>query len=230
MIGSEALVRWMHPVQGFISPQDFIPCMEECGKIIDLDEQVLEIVCRDLQKMMHSSLEILPVSINLSRLHLHDQRIVQKLRQLIKEYRIDPSKLAFEITESAFYDEIKPMKRLVEQLHAIGCRVDMDDYGTGISSLQSLANIDFDVIKLDRSFVNGIGNQKMESVIQATIDLARRLRLQLVAEGVENEQQRTFLLENGCCFAQGYYYSRALCADEYMQRIRAQRNVSGEQP
>lgn len=230
MIGSEALVRWPHPVQGFISPQDFIPCMEECGKIIDLDEQVLEIVCRDLQKMMHSSLEILPVSINLSRLHLHDQRIIQKLRQLIKEYRIDPSKLAFEITESAFYDEIKPMKSLVEQLHAIGCRVDMDDYGTGISSLQSLANIDFDVIKLDRSFVSGIGNQKMESVIQATIDLARRLRLQLVAEGVENEQQRTFLLENGCCFAQGYYYSRALCADEYMQKIRSQRNVSGEKP
>lgn len=122
-----------------------------------------------------------PVSINLSRLHLHDQRIIQKLRQLIKEYRIDPSKLAFEITESAFYDEIKPMKSLVEQLHAIGCRVDMDDYGTGISSLQSLANIEFCAIKLDRSFVSGIGNQKMESVIQATIDLARRLRLQLVA-------------------------------------------------
>lgn len=121
------------------------------------------------------------------------------------------------------------MKSLVEQLHAIGCRVDMDDYRTGISSLQSLANIDFDVIKLDRSFVSGIGNQK-ESVIQAIDRSGKTAAAQLVAEGVENEQQRTFLLENGCCFAQGYYYSRALCADEYMQKIRAQRNVSGEQP
>lgn len=220
VIGSEALLRWIRGQQMVRSPAQFIPQFERNGQILHLDAVVILQVCRQMAEMAAQGINVLPVSINLSRLHLKDPWIIAEIREWIQEYQLDPKLLIFEITERAFFDDAHMMRSLVKKLHALGCRVDMDDYGTGASSLQSLAHIDFDGIKLDRSFVTGIGNDKMESVIKATIDLVQRLQLQLVAEGVETLQQAEFLLANGCCYAQGYYFAQALSKDVYIQLLR----------
>ncbi len=220
VIGSEALVRWVREHQTIISPAHFIPQFERNGQIVYLDAVIILQVCQQMAEMLEQGIKVLPVSVNLSRLHLKDPWIIAKIREWIREFQLDPKLLAFEITERAFFDDEHMMGSLVKKLHALGCRVDMDDYGTGASSLQSLAHVDFDVIKLDRSFVTGIGNDKMESVIKTTIDLAQRLKLQLVAEGVETIQQVEFLLANGCSYAQGYYFAKVLSKDAYIKLLR----------
>ncbi len=219
VVGSEALVRWVKPDGKIISPAKFIPCFESCGKIIQLDETMLEMVCTQMKEMISQGIDVKRVSVNLSRVHLKQPHITQKIKNTIRRFDINPSKLAFEITESALQENIT-MKKIVKELHDMGCRVDMDDYGTGISSLYSLANNDFDFIKLDKSFIDHIGDSKMESVIKSTIDLALRLNLGLVAEGVETREQVDFLMENGCYYAQGYYYSKPITKDEYMNLLK----------
>ncbi len=220
LIGSEALVRWVRSSQKVISPAHFIPHFEKNGQIIYLDAMIIHQVCQQMADMKQKGLKILPISINLSRLHLKDPWIIEKIRDWIQEYQLEPNQLAFEITERAFFDDAALMHALVKKLHELGCRVDMDDYGTGASSLHSVAHVDFDVIKLDRSFIVGIGNEKVESVIKTTIDLARRLRLQLVAEGVETKQQVSFLTMNGCYFAQGFYFAKAMDMKAYMHALK----------
>ena len=178
-----------------------------------------EMVCTQMKEMISQGIDVKRVSVNLSRVHLKQPHITQKIKNTIRRFDINPSKLAFEITESALQENIT-MKKIVKELHDMGCRVDMDDYGTGISSLHSLANNDFDFIKLDKSFIDHIGDSKMESVIKSTIDLALRLNLGLVAEGVETREQVDFLMENGCYYAQGYYYSKPITKDEYMNLLK----------
>ena len=219
LVESEALVRWIKPDNSIISPGKFIPCFESCGKIIQLDEMMLEMVCIQMKEMIAQGIDVKTVSVNLSRVHMNQPYIIEKIKNIIMRLEIDPSYLAFEITESALQENMI-MKQIVKELHDMGCRVDMDDYGTGISSLHSLANNDFDVIKLDKSFIDKIGDPKMESVIKSTIDMALRLKLDLVAEGVETKEQADFLVENGCYLAQGYYYSKPVTKDEYINLLK----------
>lgn len=226
IIGSEALVRWQHPHHIISNPSQFIPIFENNGMIIQLDEWIIQKVCQDMKKMRSQNIEIVPVSINLSRWHLQHLSITQKIAKFIKDTQLDPALFAFEITESAFYDDTQRMKVLVKELHQIGCRVDMDDYGTGISNLSSLAHIDFDVIKLDRSFISGIGNQKIEALINATIDLAQRLNVHLIAEGVETFEQIQFLEQNQCYYVQGYYFSQPLDYSKYLELLTQQDSIA----
>lgn len=216
VIGSEALVRWIKPNQEIVSPGDFIPCFEKNGKITALDEVMIEMVCREMKEMERKGLPIKRVSVNLSRLHLKKPKhIVRKISNLIKEYNVDPSKLSFEITESAVYDDSEAADYIVESLHRQGCQVDMDDYGTGMSGLQVLAKTKFDTVKLDGSFISNINNQKTEIIIRSTIDMISDLGMELIVEGVETQEQVDFLVSNQCYFAQGYFYSRPLPRANY---------------
>lgn len=215
VVGAEALVRWVKPDGKMISPGEFIPCFENSSQIIQLDEYVFKTVCEQMADMKKKNLPVKCISVNLSRVHVKSQRIAERLDKIARQYAITPSDIAVEVTESAISENAENVCGLVNELHRIGFRVDMDDYGTGISSLLSLANADFDVIKLDRSFVNSIGNSKMEDVIKSTIELAKHLNLGVIAEGIETKEQEDFLIKNSCYYAQGYYYSKPVNKEMY---------------
>ncbi|MDO5145882.1 MAG: GGDEF domain-containing protein [Eubacteriales bacterium] len=220
MIGAEALARWKKPDGTMISPSEFVPCFEANGQIILLDELMLENVCRQMDQMKKEGLPILQVSVNLSRVQLKYPGISQKISYMMQSMHIDPNMLAIEITESALYDDTIPLKQIVGNLHDLGCQVNMDDYGTGISSLSALANISFDVIKLDKSFIDKIGNKKMEEVIRSSIRLSADLGIEMIAEGVEEKKQIDWLIKNGCNYAQGFYYSMPVSGAEYRRLLR----------
>ena len=215
VVGAEALVRWVKPDGKMISPGEFIPCFENSSQIIQLDEYVFKTVCEQMADMKKKNLPVKCISVNLSRVHVKSQRIAERLDKIARQYAITPSDIAVEVTESAISENAENVCGLVNELHRIGFRVDMDDYGTGISSLLSLANADFDVIKLDRSFVNSIGNSKMEDVIKSTIELAKHLNLGVIAEGIETKEKEDFLIKNSCYYAQGYYYSKPVNKEMY---------------
>lgn len=219
--GAEALVRWQNRNGELIPPDRFIPVFESTGQIIELDTEVLRLVCRDLGKAGRRQIPVGNVSVNLSRLHVIRTGIAERICQIVREARIPAERLSFEITESATEEEGREeLANLVHTLQEMGFRVQMDDYGTGSSTLRSLADIRFDVLKLDRSFVKLAGDPRMDVILTSTIHMAEDLGMEVVAEGVETRNQVEFLLANGCRVAQGYYFSRPLPREEYFRRVK----------
>ena len=220
MIGAEALARWIRADGRIISPKDFVPCFEESHQIYLLDSEILSEVCRQMKEMEADGLDVKIVSVNLSRVHLRQNGILPKIEKIIRESGIDASRLSFEITESALYEDSIPLKNIIDFLHGLGCKVDMDDYGVGVSGPNALATNQFDMIKLDKTFVDGIGNQHTEDVIQSTILLAKKWGIDILAEGVEEKYQMERLVELGCTLAQGYYYSKPVPEEEYRKLLK----------
>ena len=224
IIGAEALVRWVKPDGTIVSPAAFIPCFEQSRQIILLDQYVLEEVCRILHRMHEDGINVPNVSVNLSRVHLKHRGILPKIAKTVKTSGIDPHLLSFEITESALFEDAIPLRNIVDFLHGLGCRVDMDDYGVGMSGLSSLAANRFDTIKLDKSFIDGIGDERMEAVIQSTIGLANTLGMRIIAEGVEEEYQAQRLVDWGCVLAQGFLYSPPIAEGAYRRLLASANN------
>ncbi|MDO5142501.1 MAG: EAL domain-containing protein [Eubacteriales bacterium] len=222
IIGAEALSRWIRADGTMISPGEFVPCFEASRQIIELDEYVLTEVCDHLREMTVRGLPVRPVSVNLSRVHLLQPGIFPRLSSIIESAGIDPKNLSFEITESALTEANIPLRAITDQLRSLGCRVDMDDYGVGASGPRALASNCFDVVKLDKSFIDAIGNGQVEAVIETTIQLARRLGLDVIAEGVEEDRQAQRLTDLGCYSAQGYFYSKPLAVEDYVALLRAE--------
>ena len=220
IVSAEALVRWRDESGHLISPGKFIPVFEKNGQIIRLDEEIIKIVYNDLREAKEFGIQTVPVSINLSRLHLDCPEFIQKIEQLTKEYGIEPCEIVFEITESALLGDKESLNCFIEGLHRLGFQVDMDDYGTGVSSLDSLSSFSFDTIKLDKSFIDNIGNKKMDIVIKSTIKMTKDLDMEIIAEGVETKEQVKFLLENDCLIAQGFYYSKPLKKEQYFLKLQ----------
>lgn len=218
--GAEALVRWRRPDGSMMPPGQFIPVLEENGRIVELDEEVLRIVCADLKEMQSRGLHTPPVSVNLSKMHLRKAGVVDVVDGIVSEAGIDKGCISFEITESAIFGDRSQLNKLVLDLQERGFLVDMDDYGTGSSTLTSLSSTNFDTLKLDKSFIDHIGTEKIDIILRSTIQLARSLNMKLVAEGVENETQANFLLANQCYVAQGYYFSRPLPKATYEDILR----------
>ena len=186
-----------------------------------LDEEVLRIVCGDIRDMKHRKASFCPVSVNLSRLHVIRTGIVEQICRIVREAQIPAEKLSFEITESVVENEGREeLAKLVRTLQEMGFQVYMDDYGTGSSTLRSLADIQFDVLKLDRSFVKLAGDPRIDVILTSTIHMACDLGMEVVAEGVETRKQAEFLLANGCRVAQGYYFSRPLPREEYFRLMK----------
>lgn len=209
IVGGESLVRWIHPEEGLISPNKFVPLFEENGFIIKLDEYIWEETCIMLRSWMDMGYEMVPISVNVSRVHLLDPTFCSKIKELVNKYNIPPKYFELELTESALFDDIETIYSTMNELKEAGFVILMDDFGSGYSSLNMLKNVPVDTVKIDREFLNEtVNSNKGKTVIRNVISMINELDLEIVAEGVETKEQVDFLLASGCKVAQGYYYSK----------------------
>lgn len=214
--GAEALVRWPHPELGFLYPDDFIPAAEQAGSIVHLTRYVLTKAVKQCREWADKGLD-LHVSVNLSVRDLLDEYLPYHVLQMLKENGVKPEQLTLEITESSIMEDVARAVLVLECLRDIGVRISMDDFGTGHSSLAQLRNIPLDELKIDKSFVMTIINDAQnEAIVRTTIDLAHSLKLEVVAEGVEDEATMRRIASLGCEQAQGYYLSKPVPADEFL--------------
>ena len=216
MVGAEALVRWIHPEWGFMSPGQFIPLFEKNGFISRLDCYIWEEVCALLRSWQDRGLPALPVSVNVSRIDIYQSRLEDTLMELVQRYGIDPSLLHLEITESAYTENTERVLSTVERLKRLGFTIEMDDFGSGYSSLSLLGQMKLDILKLDMKFVqNETEKPEGQSILNDIINMAHRLHLKVVAEGVETRAQMRRLEQDGCDYVQGYFFSKPLPVAEY---------------
>lgn len=211
--GFEALVRWQHPERGVISPLDFIPMAEETGIIIQIGRWVLEEACRQMSRWQNLSLrdEPLQISVNLSCKQFLQPDLLEQIQKILRETGLDPRGLKLEITETVVMENIEMATRTLEQLQALGVELSIDDFGTGYSSLSYLQRFPVNTLKIDRSFVSRITESDGTAEIVRTImHLGQQLGMDVIAEGVETEQQSAQLKALGCEFGQGYYFSRPM--------------------
>lgn len=221
LIGAEALVRWNHPEKGLISPGVFIPICEKNGFITRLDLYVFEQTCKFIRKCMDKGISVVPISSNFSRNDIFQPNYVEKLEEIRKKYEVPAKYLRVEITESTVVGGIKQVNKIIEQLHECGYLVEMDDFGSGYSSLNVLKDISFDIIKLDMMFLR----EETESnrggiIVSAVMRMAKWLGMPVIAEGVETVKQADFLRSIGCESIQGYLYSKPLPEDQYEEKLR----------
>lgn len=216
VVGAEALVRWISPERGVISPGEFIPIFEKNHFIIKLDECVWEQVCRAIRDWIDKGYEPIPVSVNISRVHLESDRFIRILGGLVEKYRIPKELLEIEITESA---DNSGTDSMIIKLHDEGYVLLMDDFGSGYSSLNMLKNTPFDVIKIDRDFFSEFMlSDRGKKIIAHTISMSKDIGMGLVAEGIETEEQAKFISDCGCDVAQGFYYSKPVTKEEFEKR------------
>lgn len=215
--GAEALVRWQHPEEGMISPGDFIPLFEKNGNICRLDCYVFEEVCRTIDRWRREGRKLFPVSVNLSRQHFKRNDFLNQFADVAAKYRIPEGLLELELTESIFFDDnsIAMVRESINRMHELGFKCSLDDFGSGFSSLGLLKEFDVDTIKLDRLFFLDMSKPKAEDVVECLIDLAGRLKVKTVAEGIETQEQIDFLKQIHCDMVQGFFYSRPLRVEEF---------------
>lgn len=220
IIGAEALVRWRHPERGMIYPDQFIPIIEENGFIKKVDYYIWRRACHFLKKCEEAGIRSCPVSVNVSRIHLRDNECIQVLSDLIKESRISKNLLELEITETADSQQVS-IKAF--ELKEEGFTLLMDDFGSGYSSLNILLETPFDVIKLDRKFMeNMMVSGKGRLILEQVVSMANKLDLGLLAEGVETKEQIDLLQSIGCDQVQGYYYAKPMPEDEFFALLKKQ--------
>lgn len=221
MVGAEALVRWIHPEMGFMSPGEFIPLFEKNGFIRKLDEYVWESVCEKLREWKDKGYEIVPVSVNVSRADIYRSSLVETFCGLIEKYDIEPKYLHLEITESAYTENPEQIIITVEELRKKGFVIEMDDFGSGYSSLNMLGEMSLDILKLDMKFIrNQMAKPAERGLLKAIIEMAHTLDLKVVAEGVETEEQKDRLKFMNCDIAQGYFYAKPIPSAEYEKLLK----------
>lgn len=214
--GAEALVRWLHPEKGLVSPGIFIPVFERNGFIAQLDYYVWEQTCKMLKKWTEGGYQVYPVSVNISRISLYNPGLKNLLVGLVEKYGIDYALLQLEITESAYMTSPELMQETIHSLRIAGFTILMDDFGSGYSSLNTLKDIEVDILKLDMQFLPKDDKvEKGEIILASMIKMANWLGMQVIVEGVETRKQRDFLEGAGCECVQGYYYSKPIPQEEY---------------
>ena len=220
LIGVEALVRWNHPEKGMISPGVFIPIFEKNGFITRLDLYVFEQVCVFIRKCMDKGLPLVPVSSNFSRYDIFQPDFVENLETIRKRHEVPIELVRIEITESAVFGDSEHANEVVKQLHQCGYIVEMDDFGSGYSSLNVLKDIELDLIKLDMMFlVEKSDSNRGGMILSSVVRMAKWLGLPVIAEGVETLEQADFLKSIGCEYIQGYFYSRPLPENQYVEML-----------
>lgn len=214
--GAEALVRWIIPGHGVVPPNDFVPVFEKNGFIIKMDQYIWEEACKLIRKWMDAGIKTFPISVNVSRRHLRDMKFIEVLDGLVEKYKIPKNLLEIEITETVNEAGIvESMQTLKEH----GFTLLMDDFGSGYSSLNTLKNTKFDVIKFDRMFLNNfIGSDRGQKIVEYTIKMTTAIGLDMVAEGVETKEQADFLKVCGCNTAQGFYYAKPMPVEEFEKK------------
>lgn len=220
MFGGEALVRWIKDGT-MISPGEFIPILEDNGMVTDVDFYVLEAVCKDIIAWKEKGIEPVRISVNFSRRHLVDLKFIDRIEKTIKDYKIDPKYLEIEITESYVAEDVQVLRTFKERMQVLGVELALDDFGSGFSSLKMVKSIVTDVIKLDKSIIDGVGDPENNDriIVSHVIDMIKCLGKDVIAEGVEEQEQADFLKENGCTKIQGYLYSRPLPKEEFEEKL-----------
>ena len=226
IVGMEALVRWNHPTKGLIGPDEFIPLAEETGLINEVGLWVMVSACVQVQEWIKKGYSSYSVAVNLSGVQLERGDIVRQVEQVLAETSLDPGLLELEITESTIMHHPEKVIDILKKLKGMGVRLAVDDFGTGYSSLNYLKRFPIDLLKIDAEFVRDVMTDADDrAIIRSIIALAKSMRLQVVAEGVESKEQEDFLREEGCDFIQGYYVGRPLDGDEFEQRVLEQIKV-----
>lgn len=213
--GAEALVRWNNSELGFLSPAKFISIFEQTGFITTLDFYVWEKVCRTQKRWKDEGRQLVPISINISRRDFDDSNLAEKLIAIADKYNLDHSLLHIEITESAYSDNLDAIKETIGKLHDAGFEIELDDFGSGYSSMQALSILPLDVMKLDMSLIRNDDPDSEKNVLKFSMQLAKLMGLKTVAEGVENEEQVKRIVDLGGDYIQGYYYSKPLPEKEF---------------
>lgn len=222
LTGVEALLRWQHPLRGLVQPCEFIPALEELGLVVEVGDWVLDDACRQLVAWEREGVVVPKVSVNLSARQFTDGQLGQRIAGILQSSGIAPNRLELELTESILMQDVAEAMRTLDLLKQLGPSIAIDDFGTGYSSLNYLKQFPINVLKIDRSFVDGLplGEQDAQ-IARAIIAMAHSLSLSVIAEGVENQAQLDFLREHGCDEVQGFYLGRPMPADELGKAVQS---------
>ncbi|MER2139098.1 MAG: EAL domain-containing protein, partial [Succiniclasticum sp.] len=217
---AEALIRWQHPELGIVPPCDFIPLFEGNGQISVVDKYVWAEAARQIAVWKEKYGITIPVSVNLSRVDVFDPQLEDILDGLIKDNGLNCRDLKLEVTESAYTENAEELLRIIKQLRSKGYEIEMDDFGSGYSSLNMLSSMPVDVLKMDRGFILNIEHNEQDfRLVELILEIAKNLKMPVIAEGVETEKQITLLKNAGCDLVQGYYFSRPVPPEEFEQLI-----------
>ena len=223
--GAEALVRWVSDSGQTFYPDQFIPLFERNGFCIQLDIYMVELACRQIRSWIDHGIQPVPISVNQSRTLFFTLDYLEKLTGLLSRYQVDAGMITLEVLEGIALENTDQLNSRIEQLHQLGFRVSMDDFGSGYSSLNTLARLNIDELKLDRAFlmeISGGSGERTRLIMEQIIQMVQHLGISTVVEGVETEENDRMIRDMGCDFGQGYYYSRPIPADEFSKRFMQQ--------
>lgn len=221
LAGAEALVRWIHPTEGFIPPNKFIPIFEQNGFILKLDDYMLEGIAKQQAMWIEQGRNIVPISVNISRAHFAKDGLAEHICSIVDKYKVPHHFIELELTESAFFDDKDILINTVKKLREFGFIVSMDDFGAGYSSLNSLKELQLDVLKLDADFFRGEDSlERGMLIVSEIINLAKKLNMKIVAEGIETREQVDFLTEQKCDLIQGYFFAKPMPISEFEEKYK----------
>lgn len=216
IVGGEALVRWQREDGSMVYPDEFIPVIEKNGYVLDVDDYMWDKVCYYIKQLEKKGKTPVPISINVSRMHVYQEDFIDRIKKITSKYDINPKLIPLEITESAFTSEESSLYRKIKSLQDCGYRFSMDDFGSGYSSLGMLKDEHVDEVKIDKTFVDDIATDKGRILLKNVIQMIRALGIDMIAEGVETKEQADFLVNNGCIYAQGFYYYRPMPIEDFV--------------
>jgi diguanylate cyclase (GGDEF)-like protein len=227
IIGAEALLRWFHPERGPISPSIFIPLAEEIDLIGDIDDWVLQQACLDLHRWQQEELPLIKISVNLSAIQFNRSDLVGNILKILNGVPLSPDWIELEITETSLVKNPAAAADILRSIQDLGIRIALDDFGTGFSSLAYLQQFPLDILKIDQSFIRGMeNNDRNQAIVRATLRMAKELRLEVVAEGVEKENELNFLREHYCDAIQGYLFSPPVPALDFQTMLHNRHHLS----
>ena len=219
MVGAEALMRWKHPLYGMQYPTDFIPVLEKNDLIYKADLHVFEMVCKFQKKCMDERVSMIPISVNMSRYDIYNHEYVDAIEEIRRKYDVPVKFLRIEVTESSAIGGMELVSSVLKKLHSYGYLVEMDDFGSGYSSLNILKDLDVDIIKLDMTFMSGDIGGRGGTILSSIVQMAKWLDTPVIAEGVETVEIADYLKSIGCNYIQGYLYCKPQEPDEFMEMI-----------
>ena len=221
VVGIEALVRWTNEKLGFVSPAEFIPYAEETGLIIPLSEIIFELACEGYAELVKKGYTNMPIAINVSSIHFQQQSFLDSIQKILEKNNVSAQNFEIEVTERTVMNSASETVSKFVKLKQLGFKLSIDDFGTGYSSLSYLVRFPLDVLKIDRSFIQHISSlDDKQAIVDAIIQMAHRLKMDVVAEGVESKQQVELLREMGCDYIQGFYYSKPLPMNELLEFLQ----------
>jgi EAL domain-containing protein (putative c-di-GMP-specific phosphodiesterase class I) len=227
IVGAEALIRWIRPDGRVVSPCEFLPRAEENGLIAPINEWVLGEACREAQKWRRAGLPPIRIAVNMSPVQFRRRSIGKLITGTLRDTALEPWRLELEITESIVMENTEAAVRDLHRLRKLGVHFAIDDFGTGYSSFRYLKSFPIDRLKIDQSFVSGTDKNASDiAIARAIIGLAKNLKLEVLAEGVETEAQRDWLIAEGCDELQGFFFSKPLPADQFLQLLRSDNLVA----